>query len=127
MRVSLFFTFWGTSVLRKPHRTVGKDLFGRLFGWMLPRGSRQLPLSRLNFGGGGALMIRYLMKKKGVASLEELITLSAELGVQFNVCTMSMDLLGLQRDELIDYPDLNYCGVATFVESAAASKTSLFL
>jgi peroxiredoxin family protein len=72
-------------------------------------------------------MIRYLMKKKGVASLEDLIALSADLGVKFNVCTMSMDLLGLQRDELIDYPDLNYCGVATFVESAARSKTSLFL
>lgn len=126
MKVTLFFTFWGTAALRKAAR-VKKPLLERLFGWMLPRGVRRLPLSQMNMVGGGPAMIRYLMSKKGVASVEDMIALSAELGVELNVCTMSMELLGFKPEELIDYPGLGYCGAAKFLERAAPGKITLFI
>ncbi len=127
MRVSMFFTFWGTAALRKDRAAVKKTLVERMFGWMLPKGVRKLPLSQMNMAGGGPAMIRYVMKKKGVASLEEMIAMSADLGVEINVCTMSMDLLGLKPEELIDYPGRCFCGVAKFLETAAPGKLTLFL
>lgn len=126
MKVTLFFTFWGTAALRKAAR-VKKPFLERMFGWMLPRGVRKLPLSQLNMAGGGPAMIRHLMSKKGVASVEDMITLSAELGIELNVCTMSMDLLGFKPEELIDYPGLGFCGAAKFLESAAPGKITLFI
>lgn len=127
MQVSMFFTFWGTAALRKPHAQVKKTLLERMFGWMLPKGVKKLPLSQMNMAGGGPAMIRYIMKKNGVASVEEMIELSKELGVELNVCTMSMDLLGMKPDELIDYPGKTYCGVAKFLETAAPGKITMFL
>jgi peroxiredoxin family protein len=127
MRVSMFFTFWGTAALRKDRATVKKTLLERMFGWMLPKGVSKLPLSQMNMAGGGPAMIRYIMKKNGVASLEEMIAMSAELGVEINVCTMSMDLLGFKPEELIDYPGRCFCGVAKFLETAAPGKLTLFL
>jgi peroxiredoxin family protein len=126
-RVSMFFTFWGTAALRDDKARVGKSWFYRLLGWMLPKGSKSLPLSQMNMGGSGPLMIRHIMRSKGVASLEEMMTLAAELGVEINICTMSMDLLGMKEGEMIAYPNLGYCGAAKFLEIAAASKTTLFL
>jgi peroxiredoxin family protein len=127
MQVSMFFTFWGTSALRRERAEVKKNLIARMFGWMLPRGAKKLPLSQMNMAGGGPAMIRYVMKKNGVASVEEMIELSKELGVALNVCTMSMDLLGISPDELIDYPNRNFCGVAKFLETAAPGKLTLFV
>lgn len=127
MKVSLFFTFWATAALRKEAVAVQKSWLERMFGWMLPKGVGKLPLSQMNMAGGGPLMIRHIMKKKGVASVEEMIELSAELGVELNVCTMSMDLLGMKPDELIDYPGRTFCGVAKFLETAAPGKLTLFL
>jgi peroxiredoxin family protein len=127
MQVNLFFTFWGTTALRKDSVRVKKPLIEKMFGWMLPSGSKNLPLSQMNMGGAGPLMIRGIMKKKGVPSLEEMIALAAELGVHINVCTMSMDLLGMREAEMIDYPNLSYCGVATFLGTAAPGKVTLFL
>lgn len=127
MQVSMFFTFWGTAALRKNDARVRKGLLGRLFGWMLPNGSGKLPLSQMNMAGAGPAMIRYVMKKNGVASLEEMIELCKELGVELNVCSMSMDLLGLVPDELIDYPGKSFCGVAKFLETAAPGKITMFL
>jgi peroxiredoxin family protein len=126
MKVTLFFTFWGTAALRKAAR-VKKPFLARMFGWMLPRGVRRLPLSQMNMAGGGPAMIRYVMSKNGVASVEDMITLSAELGVELNVCTMSMDLLGFKPEELIDYPGLGFCGAAKFLETAAPGKITLFI
>jgi peroxiredoxin family protein len=123
----MFFTFWGTAALRDEQARPKKSWFDRLLGWMLPKGSKRLPLSQMNMGGSGPLMIRSIMRSKGVASLEEMMTLAAELGVEINVCTMSMDLLGMKEDEMIRYPDLGYCGAAKFLETAAISKTTLFL
>ena len=127
MQVSMFFTFWGTAALRRDSVQVKKTLLERLFGWMLPQGVKKLPLSQMNMAGGGPLMIRYIMKKNGVASVEQMIELSKELGIELNVCTMSMDLLGLKPDELIDYPGRSFCGVAKFLETAAPGKITMFL
>ena len=127
MQVSMFFTFWGTSALRRDNVRVKKNLLARLFGWMLPKGVRKLPLSQMNMAGGGPAMIRYVMKKNGVASVEEMIELSKELGVALHVCTMSMELLGISPDELIDYPEKSFCGVATFLETAAPGKITMFV
>ena len=77
--------------------------------------------------GMGSAMIRGLMKKKNVASLPEMFKTAGELGVEINVCEMSMDLMGFKREELIDYPNMNICGVATFLADAAESKVQLFI
>ncbi len=127
MEVSMFFTFWGTSALRREHGRVKKPWLGRMFGWMLPKGVKRLPLSQMNMAGGGPAMIRYVMKKNGVASVEEMIELSKELGVTLNVCSMSMELLGISPDELIDYPNKSLCGVAKFLETAAPGKITMFV
>jgi peroxiredoxin family protein len=127
MQVSMFFTFWGTAALRRENVRVKKTLLERMFGWMLPRGVKKLPLSQMNMAGGGPAMIRYVMKKNGVASVEDMIELCKELGVELNVCTMSLDLLGMKPDELIDYPNKTYCGVAKFLETAAPGKITMFL
>jgi peroxiredoxin family protein len=127
MRVSMFFTFWGTSALRRDAAHIKKSLLERMFGWMLPKGVRKLPLSQMNMGGGGPMMIRYVMKKKGVASAEEMMALAAELGVEVNICTMSMDLLGMKEAEMLEYPGLAYCGVAKFLETAAPGKITMFV
>jgi len=126
MKVSMFFTFWGTSALRRDAR-VKKSLLERMFGWMLPKGVAKLPLSQMNMGGGGPMMIRYIMKKKGVASVEEMMGIAAELGVEVNICTMSMDLLGMKEPEMLEYPGLAYCGVAKFLETAAPGKITMFV
>jgi peroxiredoxin family protein len=127
MQVSMFFTFWGTSALRRQRVRVKKSLLGRLFGWMLPNGAKKLPLSQMNMAGGGPAMIRYVMKKNGVASVEEMIELAKELGVELHVCSMSMDLLGIVPEELIDYPNKSFCGVAKFLETAAPGKITMFV
>ena len=127
MQVSMFFTFWGTAALRREQVHVKKTLLERMFGWMLPKGVKKLPLSQMNMAGGGPAMIRYVMKKNGVASVEEMIELSKELGVELNVCSMSMELLGMKPDELIEYPGRTFCGVAKFLETAAPGKITMFL
>jgi peroxiredoxin family protein len=127
MQVSMFFTFWATAGLRRDAQKLEKSLLERLFGWMLPKGSRRLPLSHMNMAGGGPLMIRHVMKKKGVASVEEMMALASELGVTVYVCTMSMDLLGMKEAEMVEYPGLSYCGVAKFLETAAPGKITLFV
>src|SRR6187402_1495533 len=127
MQVSMFFTFWGTAALRREQVHVQKTFLERMFGWMLPKGVKQLPLSQMNMAGGGPAMIRYVMKKNGVASVEEMIELSKELGVVLHVCTMSMELLGISPGELIDYPNKSFCGVAKFLETAAPGKITMFV
>jgi peroxiredoxin family protein len=128
MDVVMFFTFWGTPVLRDKGKNVGgKDLMGKMFGAMLPKGACEVKLSKMNMAGMGTAMMKSLMKKKNVASLEEMLELAAELGVRIYVCEMSMDLMGLKREEIIDYPNLGFCGVAKFLEEAQNSKIQLFI
>jgi len=128
MEVMMFFTFWGTPLLRDPEaKALGKDLMGTMFGAMLPRGAARAKLSKMHFGGLGTAMMRGLMKQKNVASLDQLIALAAEMDVKICICDLSMSLMGFAREEMINYPDLKYCGVATFLEAAQGSKIQLFL
>jgi len=128
MEVVMFFTFWGTPVLRdKEKKAGGKDVMGKMFGAMLPKGSCAVKLSKMNMAGLGTAMMKSLMRKKNVASLDQMMELAAELGVQIFVCEMSMDLMGFKREEMINYPDLTYCGVAKFLEEAMDSKVQLFI
>jgi len=128
MEAVMFFTFWGTPVLRDAKKSVGgKDLMGKMFGWMLPKGRNALKLSRMNMGGMGTSMMKFLMRKKNVASLDQMVEMAAELGVKIYICEMSMSLMGFKPGEFIDYPNLEYVGVATFLEQAKNSKVQLFI
>jgi peroxiredoxin family protein len=128
MEVVMFFTFWGTTALRDKMKNVGgKDVMSKMFGTMLPKGTGAVKLSKMNMGGMGTAMMKSLMKKKNVASIEDMIEMSGELGVQIYVCEMSMDLMGFKRDEFIEYPKLDFCGVAKFMEDAQSSKVQLFI
>ncbi len=128
METVMFFTFWGTPVLRDKNKTVGgKDIMGNMFGAMLPKGAGDVKLSQMNMGGMGTAMMKSLMKKKNVASLEEMFALAEELGVRVVICEMSMDLMGFKREEMINYQNLEFGGVAKFLEEAGSSKVQLFI
>ena len=128
MEVVMFFTFWGTPVLRDKKKNVGgKDMMGKMFGAMLPKGADKVKLSKMNMGGMGTAMMKSLMKQKNVASLEEMIALAEELDVKIFICEMSMGLMGFKREEMINYEGVEYVGVATFLAEAADSKVQLFL
>ena len=128
MDVVMFFTFWGTPILRDKGKKVGgKDLMGTMFGAMLPKGACNVKLSKMHMGGMGTAMMKSLMKKKNVASVEEMLAVAGELGVRIYVCEMSMDLMGFTREEMIEYPNMDFCGVATFLEEAKNSKIQLFI
>lgn len=125
-QVNLFFTFWGLNILRKPEPvSVAKDFMSRMFARMMPRGSRKLGLSRMNFGGAGAKMIRSTMQKKGVLSLEELIEQAIQAGVKLTACQMSMDVMGIAREELID--NIEIAGVAEMLNDNDHSNMNLFI
>ena len=102
-KVTMFFTFWGLNVIKKQHKpTVTKDIFGKMFGWMLPTHSGKLKLSKMNMGGAGSWMMRLIMKRKRIDSLESLIQQAIDNGVEMIACTMSMDVMGVQKEELMD-------------------------
>lgn len=125
-KVTMFFTFWGLNILRRADKPgVKKDLISRMFGVMMPKGSRKLSLSKMNMAGIGPKMIRYLMNKKNVSSLEELIEQARKNGVNFVACNMSMDIMGIKKEELIDGVAIG--GVASFLGSAEESDMSLFI
>ena len=125
-KVTMFFTFWGLNILRKPGKVkVAKTFIEKMFGAMLPRGTTKLGLSRMNMGGAGAKMIRGIMKQKGISSLEELIESAKAHGVRIVACQMSMDIMGIHQEELIDGVELG--GVATFIGSGETSDMSLFI
>lgn len=125
MATNMFFTFWSLAALRRPVRVRGKNAIERMFGWMLPRGSAALPLSKMNFGGFGPRLIRWLMRKKNVASLEEQMAMARALGVRFLVCETSMELMGFRREEMPD--DVQYAGAATCIAAAAGSAMSMIV
>lgn len=126
--VKLFFTFWATAALRDESKNLkGKKLLPKLFGLMLPKGSKKVKLSKLNMMGMGTSMMKNLMKKNRVASLDEMLKTAGELGVKINICEMSMELMGFKKEEMIDYPNLNICGVGTFLIDAEESKVQLFI
>jgi len=126
--VVMFFTFWATPALRDPKKgRTGKNLIEAMFGRMLPRGTAKLKLSQMHMAGMGTSMMKGLMKKKHVMSLDQLIQTAAQSGVKIYVCQMSMDLMGFTREELIDYPNLKLAGVGKFLQEAGSSKSTLFI
>ncbi|MEO0106368.1 MAG: DsrE/DsrF/DrsH-like family protein [candidate division WOR-3 bacterium] len=127
MEVDMFFTFWGLSVLRKKGVKVkGKSFIEKMFGMMLPKGADNLALSKMNMLGIGTNMMKDVMKKKKVASLPELIDIARQLGVNLYACEMSMNVMGLKREELIDGLK-GVVGVATYLENASKAQITLFI
>ena len=125
-KVTMFFTFWGLNVIKKRQKpAVSKDIFGKMFGWMLPAHSGKLKLSKMNMGSAGSWMMRLIMKKKHIDSLESLIAQAAENGVEMIACTMSMDVMGVKKEELMDNVTLG--GVATYLERAEDANVNLFI
>ncbi len=125
-RVTMFFTFWGLNVLRRREKVkVKKTFIERMFGAMMPRGTSRLKLSKMNMMGMGSVMMRGIMKKKNVATLDELIAQAKKNGVRLVACTMSMDVMGIQKEELIDGIEL--AGVASYLGAAEQSDTNLFI
>ena len=128
MEVVLFYTFWGTAALRDPKKKAkGKNLISKMFGVMLPRGRNKLTLSQMHMLGAGTAMIKSLMKQKNVASLDQLFEAAGAMGVKIYICQMSMDLMGMKMEEMIDYPGIEVVGVATFLDHAKESAIQLFL
>ena len=125
-KVSMFFTFWGLNILRKPEKVkVIKNAIAKMFGFMMPRGAKKLGLSNMNMGGMGAFMIKKIMKDKNVQSLQEMIKTAMDSGVELIACTMSLDLMGLQLEELID--GVKPGGAAAMLANAEESDMSLFI
>ena len=125
-KVSIFFTFWGLNAIKKKHKPkVHKDIWGKMFGWMLPPDSTKLTLSQMNMMGIGAKMMRFLMKKKGIDSLESLRQQAIDNGVEFIACQMSMDVMGVKREELLD--EVTIGGVATYMDRAEQANVNLFI
>jgi len=124
--VSMFFTFWGLNILRRPKKVkVKKDFISKMFGMMMPRGSKKLGLSRMNMGGMGSKMIRGVMKAKHIDSLEDLILMAQSNGVELVACSMSMDVMGIKAEELIDGVKIG--GAAAMLANAEESDMSLFV
>lgn len=125
-KVTIFFTFWGLNVIKKLQKPkVEKDIFGKMFGIMLPSSSKKLKLSKMSMGGIGGKMMRYIMKEKGIDSLESLRQQALENGVEFIACQMSMDVMGVKQEELLD--EVTIGGVATYMERADNANVNLFI
>lgn len=124
--VTIFFTFWGLNALRKEQpAAVKKGFLEKMFAKMMPRGADKLGLSKMNMGGMGPKLIKHIMKKHNALQLPQLIELAREQGVKLVACTMTMDLLGLQKEELID--GIEYAGVAAYLGDAKEAKVNLFI
>jgi NADPH-dependent 2,4-dienoyl-CoA reductase/sulfur reductase-like enzyme/peroxiredoxin family protein/rhodanese-related sulfurtransferase/TusA-related sulfurtransferase len=125
-KVTIFFTFWGLNAIKKENKPkVKKDIYGRMFGMMLPSSSLKLKLSKMSMLGIGGKMMRHIMKKKGIESLESLRRQALESGVEFIACQMSMDVMGVKREELLD--EITVGGVATYMERADRANVNLFI
>src|SRR5208337_5414801 len=117
-KVTMFFTFWGLNILRKPDKIkgLGKNIIEAAFARMMPRGSRKLTLSRMSMGGLGGMLIRGIMRNKNVPALEEMISAAIKGGARIVACQMSMELMGIRREELID--GIQVGGVASYLEAS---------
>lgn len=125
-KVSIFFTFWGLNVIKKTNKpTVNKDFLGRMFGIMLPSSSKKLGLSKMNMGGLGSKMMRYIMKEKKIDTLESLMQQARDNGVEFIACSMSMDVMGIKKEELMD--NITIGGVAAYLDRAENANVNLFI
>ena len=124
--VTMFFTFWGLSILRRtPTPSVSKDVLSTMFGWMLPKGATKLALSKMHMAGMGTMMMKYVMRKKNVATLPELIEQAKRQCVNLVACQMSLDVMGLTAEELIDGVQIG--GVASYIDKAEQADMNLFI
>ena len=125
-QASMFFTFWGLNLLRKnEHVKVKKNLVEKMFGWMMPRGTQKARLSQMHLAGMGTAMIKGIMKKKNVDSLPAMLQMAIDNGVRIQACQMSMDLMGIKREELID--GIEVVGVATMLAASDDSNGVIFI
>ena len=124
-QVSMFFTFWGLSVLKKDTQLSGKTVFQKMMAVMSPGSSQSLPVSKMNYFGVGAKMLRSMMKEKNVSSLEEFIAMARDMGVRMIACEMSRDVMGIAESEMVE--GLESGGVAAFLADSLKSRTSLFI
>ncbi|MCJ8007725.1 DsrE/DsrF/DrsH-like family protein [Lederbergia wuyishanensis] len=124
--VTIFHTFWGLNALRKDEQiSVKKSFLEKMFGKMMPRGAGKMGLSKMHFAGFGPKMIKDVMKKHNAIPLPQLIEMAQEQGVKLVACTMTMDLLGLQKEELLD--QIEYAGVAAYLADAEEGNVNLFI
>lgn len=127
MEVNMFFTFWGLSALRKCNAKVkGKNIIEKMFGIMLPKGAEKLALSKMNMAGMGTMMLKNVMKKKKIPSVNELIDIAKQMGVNLYLCEMSMNVMGLKKEEFIDGIK-GIVGVASYLEHASKANITLFI
>jgi peroxiredoxin family protein len=123
--VSMFFTFWGLNALKKQTVLGGKNLLEKMMAVMSPDTSESLPVSKMNYFGIGAKMLRKMMKDKNVESLEQMIEMAREMGVKMMACEMSRDVMGISDEELIG--GLEPAGAASFLAESLTSRTNLFI
>lgn len=123
--VTMFFTFWGLNILRKTNVNVKKGIIDKMFGIMMPKGSEKLTLSKMNMGGMGSAMMKWVMKNKNISTLSELIQQAQESGVKFIACNMSMDVMGIKEEELIDGVEIG--GVAKYISESNNANSNLFI
>lgn len=125
-KVTIFFTFWGLNVIKKVSKPkVSKDIFGKMFGFMLPSHSGKLSLSKMSMFGAGDKMMRHIMNNKNIESLENLRQMAIDAGVEFIACQMSMDVMGVDKAELLD--NVTIGGVATYMQRADEANVNLFI
>lgn len=124
--VTIFATFWGLNAFRKEELVpTKKGMLEKMFGRMMPRGAEKMGLSKMNYAGMGKNMIKHVMKKHNAMPLNELVEMAQEQGVKLVACTMTMDLLGLQKEELLD--NIEYAGVAAYLGDASQGNVNLFI
>lgn len=124
--VTIFHTFWGINALRKQQPVaVKKGFLEKMFAKMMPRGAEQLGLSNMQMLGMGPKMIKHVMKKHHALTLTQLVDMAQEQDIKLVTCTMTMDLLGLQKEELLD--DITYAGVAAYLADAEQGNVNLFI
>jgi peroxiredoxin family protein len=111
--------------MKKDKPRVAKDFMGKMFGMMLPKHAGQLSLSKMNFGGMGSIMMKSRMKAKQVDQLEQMIQTAKAAGVRMVACQMSMDIMGVSKEELMDGVEIG--GVATYMEAASDARVNLFI
>lgn len=124
--VTIFHTFWGLNALRKEENiSVKKSLIEKMFGKMMPQGANKMGLSKMNYAGFGPKMIKDIIKKHNAVPLPQLIDMAQEQDIKLVACTMTMDLLGLQQEELLD--NIDYAGVAAYLADAEDGNVNLFI
>src|SRR5574344_2219334 len=121
----MFFTFWGLNILRKENVNVKKGFIDKMFGLMMPKGATRLTHSKMNMGGFGSFMMKWVMNKKNVSTLVELIKQAQYNGVKFIACNMSMDIMGIKQEELIDGVEIG--GVAKYISETDKANSNLFI